>query len=83
MIQPAESRILYVFGAGFSAPLGLPVMSNFLSRSKDLYFRDRERFAGFQKVYDAIAELSGIKTRFAPTCTTSRRFFRSWKWKPS
>lgn len=64
MIQPAKSRILYILGAGFSAPLGLPVMSNFLSRSKDLYFRDRERFAGFQKVYDTIAELSVIKNTF-------------------
>lgn len=64
MIQPVESRILYVLGAGFSAPLGLPVMSNFLSRSRDLYFRDRDRFAGFQKVYDTIADLSVIKNTF-------------------
>jgi hypothetical protein len=30
-------RVVYLLGAGFSAPLGLPVMSNFLMKSKDLF----------------------------------------------
>jgi len=39
-------------------------MSNFLSRSKDLYFNDKERFSYFQNVYGTIAELSLIKNTF-------------------
>ena len=31
-------KITYVLGAGFSAPLGIPVMRDFLTKSKDLYF---------------------------------------------
>lgn len=37
-------RVAYLLGAGFSAPLGLPVMSNFLAKAKDLYFEDQERY---------------------------------------
>jgi len=33
-------KVVYLLGAGFSAPLGLPVMSNFLEKSKDIYFAD-------------------------------------------
>ena len=27
-------KVVYLLGAGFSAPLGIPVMGNFLTRSK-------------------------------------------------
>jgi hypothetical protein len=55
-------RVVYLLGAGFSAPLGIPVMSNFLTRSKDLYFTDPARFDHFKEVFDTINELSVIKT---------------------
>ena len=35
-------RVVYLLGAGFSAPLGLPVMSNFLEKSKYMYFEESE-----------------------------------------
>ena len=47
-------KVVYVLGAGFSAPLGIPVMSNFLVKSKDMYFASPERFSHFQKVFDRI-----------------------------
>jgi hypothetical protein len=33
-------NIVYVLGAGFSAYAGLPIMSNFVEKSRDIYFSD-------------------------------------------
>ena len=55
------SKVVYILGAGFSAPLGLPVMSDFLSRSKDLYFEDPERFKHFNKVFLEIHRMARAK----------------------
>lgn len=33
----ANEKVVYILGAGFSAQFGLPVMSNFLEKSKDMY----------------------------------------------
>lgn len=30
-------NVVYILGAGFSAQFGLPIMSNFLEKSKDMY----------------------------------------------
>jgi len=30
-------RVVYILGAGFSAPLGLPVMNDLMIKAKDLY----------------------------------------------
>lgn len=54
-------KIVYVLGAGFSAPLGLPVMSNFLEKSKDLYFGDPAKFDYFKIVFKRLQDLSIIK----------------------
>lgn len=51
-------RVVYFLGAGFSAPLGYPVMSNFLEISKDIYFKEPIKFNAFQKVFDDIANMS-------------------------
>ena len=51
-------------GAGFSAPLGLPVMSNFLVKSKDMYFGDPVTYRQFDTVFKTIEELSIIKNYF-------------------
>lgn len=58
-------KVVYFLGAGFSAPLGVPVMGNFLTRSKDLYFTDPERFSHFDKVFETINELSVIKNYYS------------------
>lgn len=49
-------NVVYILGAGFSAPLGLPVMSNFISMAKDLYAQDKKRYAHFGKVLKSIRE---------------------------
>jgi hypothetical protein len=33
-------NVVYVLGAGFSAYAGLPIMSNFIEKSRDIYFSD-------------------------------------------
>ena len=57
-------KITYVLGAGFSAPLGIPVMRDFLTKSKDLYFFDTARYMHFQQVFDLIRDLSVAKDYF-------------------
>lgn len=47
-------RVVYLLGAGFSAPLGLPVMSNFLEMAKDIYELNPRKNKHFKKVFDAI-----------------------------
>ena len=57
-------RIVYLLGAGFSAPLGLPVVRNFLELSKDLYFREEDTYEHFEKVFDTIRDLSVCKNYY-------------------
>jgi len=44
-------HVVYILGAGFSAPLGLPVMANFLEISKDMFASDPETYRDFAKVF--------------------------------
>lgn len=57
-------KVVYFLGAGFSAPLGLPVMSNFLIKSKDMYSSEPQRFAHFSDVFEMIKEMSVSKNYF-------------------
>ena len=52
--------VVYILGAGFSAPLGLPVMANFLEKAKDLYFKDPTKFSYFNEVFREINHLYKI-----------------------
>lgn len=57
-------RVVYVIGAGFSAPLGIPVMSNFLPVARDLHFSGKPEFKDFAKVFTRIRALAQTKTYF-------------------
>lgn len=57
-------KIVYFLGAGFSAPLGLPVMSNFLVKSKDMFFEDPVKYSHFQDIFREIQALSVIKNYY-------------------
>jgi len=57
-------KVVYILGAGFSAPLGLPVMDNFYSKSKDMYLNDLEKYSYFKDVIKKIDELSKIKNYY-------------------
>lgn len=47
-------HVVYILGAGFSAPLGIPVMANFLDRSKDMLALHTEKYAHFNNVFKTI-----------------------------
>ena len=57
-------KVVYLVGAGFSAPLGLPVMSNFLVKSKDMYFDNPDEYEYFTEVFDTIQRMSVIKNYY-------------------
>lgn len=57
-------RVVYLLGAGFSAQLGLPVMSNFLSKSKEIYDSDPKTYAHFSSVLKTFDEFSIIKNYY-------------------
>ncbi len=44
-------KVVYFLGAGFSAPLGLPVMRDFLIKSKDMYFENPDRYKHLAIIY--------------------------------
>jgi hypothetical protein len=54
-------RVVYILGAGFSAPLGLPVVADFLVKARDLYFSRREEHKHFDDVLGQVAQLSMVK----------------------
>ncbi|MDF1644513.1 MAG: hypothetical protein P1U80_10050 [Pseudomonadales bacterium] len=57
-------KVVYIIGAGFSAPLGIPVMGNFLFKSKDLYFDNPDKYAHFNQVFETINKLSVTKNYY-------------------
>lgn len=57
-------KTVYVLGAGFSAPLGIPVVSNFLERATDLFFREPARYAHFEQVFQQRAALALAQSYF-------------------
>lgn len=50
-------KVVYLLGAGFSAPFGLPVMSNFIERAKDIYFSDTSRHEKLAKVIENLSKV--------------------------
>src|SRR5260221_3672472 len=54
-------NVVYVIGAGLSQPLGLPVMSNFLTKSKDIHASDLKKYAHFEGVFKTISAMAVSK----------------------
>jgi len=55
------ANIVYFLGAGFSAPLGLPVMSNFIDMSKDMYFSDTKKYGHIEQMINMVDDYARIK----------------------
>ncbi|MBC8278431.1 MAG: hypothetical protein H8E46_09380 [FCB group bacterium] len=56
-----RENILYILGAGFSAPLGIPVMRDFYQKSKDMYtdvFSGEYRY--FNEVFKEVSRMSNV-----------------------
>lgn len=62
--MPEKEKVVYLLGAGFSAPLGLPVIRDFLQTAKDLCFKEPERYGHLRKVLDTIRDMSPAKTYY-------------------
>jgi hypothetical protein len=59
-----RERIVYVLGAGFSAPLGLPLVGNFITMSKDLYFGNPRGYPHFSTIYDQFGKMASAKNYY-------------------
>jgi hypothetical protein len=59
-----QEKVVYFLGAGFLAPMGLPVMSDFLIRSKDLFLSEPDRFRHFEEVFRTIDEMHRAKSHY-------------------
>jgi hypothetical protein len=57
-------HIVYFLGAGFSAPLGIPVMRNFLIKSRDMFSEDPKRYKHFEKVFQLIRDMNVAKSYY-------------------
>ena len=58
----AKDNILLVLGAGFSAHFGLPVMSNFLTKARDLLRSNSELEEVFDPVLKRHRDLHNVKS---------------------
>lgn len=75
MEATANEKVVYILGAGFSAQFGLPVMSNFLEKSKDMYALKNSpgqsipNIDFFASVYNEIDKLRRCKDFYASDMT--------------
>lgn len=58
----SEQNVVYFIGAGFSAPFGLPVMSNFIDKARDLYFSDTTKYKELKPTLELIQKYSNVLT---------------------
>lgn len=61
----ARERILYLLGAGFSAPLGIPVMSEFLFKARDQYAAETAKYRHFADVFEKLGRMSVAKNFYS------------------
>lgn len=54
-------KVVYILGAGFSVPFGLPLVNNFIEKSKDLFATSSEEFGYFEEIFKLQDSLSKIK----------------------
>lgn len=57
-------NVVYILGAGFSAYAGLPLMNDFVSKSKDMYFDNIVKYKHFEKLFRDIDKLYKIKNYY-------------------
>ena len=59
-----SQNVVFFLGAGFSAPFGLPVMSNFIDKARDLYFSDPDNYKSVGETLKLITKYSSVKNYF-------------------
>lgn len=58
-------NVVYILGAGFSAPRGLPVMKNFFDKAQELVNTDEKRFERMRDVIEQIYTTSSAGDNFS------------------
>ncbi len=58
-----KQRVVYVLGAGFSQPYGLPVMSTFMDRARDIYERNKDKYHNLGQVIRELERLNSHSLR--------------------
>src|SRR5438477_11689430 len=58
-------KVVYLVGAGFSVPLGLPVMRDFVMKSKDMLASHPKDFSHFEKIFALIKDMSAAKSYYS------------------
>lgn len=58
-------NVVYILGAGFSQPLGLPTISNFFDKAYELFFSGDEKYKYFYDVLETIKKMSYIKNYYS------------------
>lgn len=53
-------RVVYILGAGFSRPLGLPIMSDFFQKAKDQFAIHPDRYPNFKWIFRRIDDMALI-----------------------
>lgn len=59
-----SDKVVYILGAGFSAPAGIPVMANFREKMDDLFLQDRDLYKHFENVLKQIKDMGRIHEYF-------------------
>jgi hypothetical protein len=57
MATVGKKHVVYILGAGFSQPLGIPTIASFLDRAKTLRGGDSQAFAYFDNIFETIKVL--------------------------
>src|SRR6267378_4692717 len=58
------TKVVYLVGAGFSAPLGLPVMRDFVMKSKDMLASHPKEFGHFENIFALIKDMNAAKSYY-------------------
>src|SRR5262245_12519881 len=59
-----QDHVVYFLGAGFSAPLGIPVVRDFWWRAVDAYYARKEGHTEFQAVRDSVQALGMVASYY-------------------
>jgi hypothetical protein len=54
-------NVVFFIGAGFSAPYGIPVMSTFIDKARDLFFSNTAKYVEVGKTLEFIEKYSSVK----------------------
>jgi SIR2-like domain len=60
-----SEHVVYLLGAGFAAPAGLPVMANFVSLSKDQFAISPDSSEHYARTYEIFDRLAKVKNFYA------------------